>query len=64
MRSMLGTGHAMAVQNNVDDVYYDTFFAGGVACGGAQTPEPSPASSARPHAGPVCVRARRLWGRA
>ena len=30
MRSMLGTGHAMAIQNNVDGVYYDTFFAGGV----------------------------------
>jgi hypothetical protein len=27
---MLGTGHDMAVQNNVDDVYYNTFFAGGV----------------------------------
>ena len=26
MRSMLGTGHAMAVQNNVDDVYYNTLF--------------------------------------
>ena len=41
VRSMLGTGHAMAVQNNLDDVYYNTFCAGGVACGGAQTPEPS-----------------------
>ena len=26
MRSMLGTGHAMAVQNNVDGVYYNTVF--------------------------------------
>jgi hypothetical protein len=24
---MLGTGHAMVVQNNVDDVYYNTFSA-------------------------------------
>ena len=72
MRGMLGTGHAMAAQNNVDSVYYNTFFAGGVACGGAQTPEPipwgtaapPPASSARPHAGPVCVRTRGRWERA
>jgi hypothetical protein len=36
---MLGTGNAMAVQNNVDDVYYNTFFASGVT-----TPPPPRAS--------------------
>ena len=50
MRSMLGTGHAMAVQNNLDDVYYNTFFAGGVACGGAQTRQNHPVGDCRPTA--------------
>ena len=50
MRSILGTGQGMAVQNNVDGVYYNTLFAGGVACGGAQTRQNHPVGDCRPTA--------------